>query len=427
MRSRRGARKRQFQGLPLPRVTVHLLLPGLAFCFALVALVPLLLPHRALASGLLSAAAGSADAATGGSTIAEPLTPLGAQFANPAGLAGFERKQMGVGLGLAYGKGVVTADAPAGYQATNEVLVPFLETFLAVPRGRWTFGISSMGTSGARFDYGARPALGVADGFFSESGIFGVPIGAAYRLSDQWWIGAQIAPLYGSTHLRYSMEVAEFPGTPTRFRYTVSGFGVQGMLGVTWRPDGLWSLALSVKPPGRIWADGDTPLGAAKQDVNLELEAPTEVAFGVTRALLTKWRVSYGLRFIDTSALGTSFIRFEKTPSADTPFLPAARDEWRHAVGVEYAWSERLKLLGGFSKANAIVGRRGVSPSTYDTKDLRLSVGARWNGEGWILDGSFGYLFGGDRHIGAGEALVFPGKYDSKPAYLLLGTITRKF
>lgn len=364
----------------------------------------------------------------GGATVAEPLSPLGAQFSNPAGLAAFgDRTRMGLGLGAAYGKGVVTASWPAGYQATNEVLIPFLETFLTIPWGRWTFSLSSMGTSGARFDYGPRPAVGVNDGFFSESSILAAPVGAAYRLSEHWWLGAQVSPLYGSTHLRYSMEVPEFPGSPTPFRYTVEGFGVQTMFGITWKPDDDWAFGLSVKPPGRIWADGDMKLGAGKQDVSLEMEAPTEVTLGITRALFERWRMSYSLRFIDTSVLSSSWIRFEDTPSANMPYLPDARDEWRHSVGVEYRWSDRVRLLGSFVAANSIVGEQGVSPSSYDCKDLRLNAGTRWDGENWTVDGTFGYIFGGVRHIDASEALVFPGNYDSKPAYLLLLTVTKKY
>ena len=199
MRSSDGSRRgrRIFSRPDVGRETAFL--PG---ALALVAIVELLTPFPSYASSLLAGAAGAADSATAGSTIAEPLSPLGAQFANPAGLAGFEDRMIGGGLGLAYGSGEVTADEPAGYHADNEVLVPFLDGFLTVPYGRWTFGISSMGTSGARFDYGARPAVGVGDGFFSESSMFGVPIAAAYRVSDKLWLGAEIGPIYGSVHLR---------------------------------------------------------------------------------------------------------------------------------------------------------------------------------------------------------------------------------
>ena len=359
--------------------------------------------------------------------MAEPLCPLGAQFSNPAGLAGFTERAMGGGLGLAYGQGEVTAETPAGYHAENEVLVPFLETFMVVPYGRWTFGISSMGTSGARFDYGPRPALGVDDGFFSESGILALPVGAAYRISDTLWIGGEIILLYGSTHLRYSREVAEFPGAPTRFRFTVEGFGVQGMLGVTWKPDELWAFGLSVRPPGRIWADGDTPLGTGKQDVDLELEAPTEVGLGITRSLTTNWKASYALRFTDTSVLKTSYLRFEDTPSANMPYLPGARDEWRHAIGVQYKWSDSILLLGGVSKANGIVSSKGINPASYDSKDWRLNTGLRWKSGNWLVDSSFNYIFADTRNVSADDALVMPGEYESKPAYMLSVTITKKF
>ncbi|MFN2377825.1 MAG: OmpP1/FadL family transporter [Candidatus Binatia bacterium] len=393
-------------------------------CFAL---VEFLQPVPALASSLLAGSAGSADSAAAGATVAEPLTPLGAQFSNPAGLAGFTERKMGTSLGLAYGRGVVTADVPAGYHAENEVLVPFFNTTLVVPWGRWTFGISSMGTSGARFDYGARPELGVNDGFFSESGILGIAIGGAYRVSDSLWLGAEIVPLYGSTHLRFSREVAEAPGASTPFRFTVDGFGVQAMFGVTWKPDENWSLGLGARPPGRIWTSGDTKFGAGKQDVDLELEAPAEVGLGITRGLFTAWKLSYGVRFLDSSVLSKSYIRYEQTPSANTPFVSDARDEWRHALGLEYAWSESLALLGGVSKANGIVGSKGTMPSSYDSRDWRLSTGVIWKGETWEVDGMFGYLFAGSRRVSAEDAMVFPGKYDSKPAYILSATVLRKF
>jgi len=418
MRNRYRARGQAF---PF-RVPAHLL-PGPAS----LALVGLLVAGPVCASSLIAASSGPADGGTAGANIAEPLSPNGAQFANPAGLAGFTERAIGSGIGLAYGRGEVTADSPAGYHAENEVLVPFLNAFLVVPYGRWTFGLSSMGTSGARFDYGPRPAVGVNDGFFSESGMLGLPIGAAYRVSDTFWIGGEIIPLYGSSHLRYSREVSELPGTSTPFRFTVDGFGVQGMVGMTWKPDGDWAFGLGVRPPGRVWTGGDARLGSGKQDVRLEIEVPTEVSLGVTRALGTKWDASYAVRFSDTSVLATSYMRFEKTPSANMPFVSGARDEWRHAIGVQYEWSDTVTLLSGVAKANGIVGNKGVNPSSYDSKDWRLNTGVRWKGEAWMLDAAFGYIFKGSRRVSAEDALVFPGKYESKPAYILSVTITKKF
>jgi long-subunit fatty acid transport protein len=379
----------------------------------------------AAASSLLAATAGAPDAATAGSNVAEPLSPLGAQFSNPAGLAGFHDTAMGTGLGLAYGRGVVRSDF--GYRAENEVLVPFLDSFLVIPWQRWTFGLSLMGTSGSRYDYGARPSVGIDDGFFSETGMFGLPIGAAFRASDTLWLGAQIVPLYGSSHLRFSREVAEAPGEQTAFRFTTSGFGVQGMLGMTWKPYDGWSVGISVKPPGRVWTDGDTRYGSGKQRVELEVEVPAAVSAGLTRSFNARWSASYSLRFTDSSVLAKSYLRYERTPSANSPYVHGARDEWRHAVGAQYAVSDSVKLLGGFSKANGIVGSKGTNPASYDSKDWRLNSGLRWAGEAWSMDAAFSYFLGGTKRVSADDALVFPGKFESKPAYILSVLITKRF
>lgn len=420
MRSGDGAQGGRMLDRPPQSAQVQPLLPGLV---CRIAIAGLLLPSSAAASGLLAGAAGSADAAAAGATVAEPISAIQAQFANPAGLAAFEQRQMGLGLGLAYGQGEITGDN--GYHADNEVLVHFAETFITVPRGDWTFGVSTLGTSGARFDYGPRPDVGIYDGFFSESGMMGIPIGAGWRATDRIWLGAQIIPLYASSHVRYSREVGEFPGELTKFRFTTSGFGVQGMFGATWKPDDAWAVGASVKPPGRVWTSGDTPLGSGKQDVDLEIEAPLEVAAGVTRTFATNWKASYGFRFMDTSVLAKSFFRFDDTPSADIAYLHGARDEWRHALGISYQWSERLMLLGGFSKANGIISSKGANPSSFDSKDVRLSTGLSWRGESWTFDGAFTYLFEGSRRVHPDEALVLPGRYESKPAYILSVTITK--
>lgn len=358
--------------------------------------------------------------------MAEPLSPLGAHFSNPAGLARFTERTMGSGIGAAYGRGVVSTDF--GYHAENEVLVPFLDMYLVVPwNDRWTFGIGSMGTSGARFDYGARPEVGVNSGFFSENGTMGLPIGVAYRVSDSLWLGAEIVPLYGSAHLRYTRPVAELGGADQAFRFTVDGFGIQSMFGVTWKPDDAWSLGLGVRPPGKLWADGDTKLANGKQDVDLELDVPTEVTLGILRRFGAKWTVSYGGRFIDTSVLAKNYFHFEQTPSANMAYVQGARDEWRHMLGAQYAWSDAWTLLGGVTKANGIVSDRGINPSVYDSRDWRLHTGLRWQGEKWGIDGAFAYIFGDARHVSAEDAMVFPGKFDSKPAYILSFLVSRRF
>jgi hypothetical protein len=66
-------------------------------------------------------------------------------------------------------------------------------------------------------------------------------------------------------------------------------------------------------------------------------------------------------------------------------------------------------------------------PEGYDSKDWRLNAGLRWRGEIWAVDGGFSYSVAVSRHVSADDAFVFPGKCDSKPAYLLSVMVTKKF
>jgi hypothetical protein len=78
-------------------------------------------------------------------------------------------------------------------------------------------------------------------------------------------------------------------------------------------------------------------------------------------------------------------------------------------------------------KANGIIGNHGTTPASFDSSDWRLTFGTRWKGDDWSIDGAFGYVFEGSRHIPASQAIAIPGEYDSKPAYLLSILLTRRF
>jgi len=73
------------------------------------------------------------------------------------------------------------------------------------------------------------------------------------------------------------------------------------------------------------------------------------------------------------------------------------------------------------------VSSKGINPASYDSKDWRLNTGLRWKSGNWLVDSSFNYIFADTRNVSADDALVMPGEYESKPAYMLSVTITKKF
>ena len=102
--------------------------------------------------------------------------------------------------------------------------------------------------------------------------------GVAYRFNDRLSLGAAITPLFGRSHMRYTLG-------GLRFKYRLNGPGIQGMLGLRWEPRPGLAVGLGVRTPGRVWMDGSMPLGGGDQDVDLELEMPAQVFAGVSKHL----------------------------------------------------------------------------------------------------------------------------------------------
>jgi len=379
----------------------------------------LLRPVPVLASALLAPAVGTADGATQGTRIADPPSPAAALFANPAGLVQFDTITTNGDLGLGWGIGRIEASMPPTYDETNNMLAAIPDLGVSIPYGeRWRFAFGSYGSTGSTFDYDADVSAGVPD-FFSETMIMAFPVGVAYRLTDQIAVGAGVETLYGQLRTHFTLE--DLP-----FRYKIYGVGLQGIVGLAVRPAESWGVGLSVRVPGRIWMDGSMPVpGAGRQDVSVDLMMPTQVFLGATWHCTRRLTVSGSIRFTDASTLGDSTIEYELTPQANIGFIPEAKDEWRLALGAEYALRERLTLRLGASWASSIVGTAGMSPLVWDGNDAKISIGVGQRYEHWAFDAMAGYLFPTERRVSAEEALVLPGEYSMQGGIVSFGVTYR--
>jgi len=372
-----------------------------------------------MASQLLVPSAGVPDITLAGSTVAEPRTPSAAMFSNPAGLGLFDRVTVDTSIGVGFGKGRVDAPAPSTYDETQSITVLSPGIGLVLPKGdSWHLGFALYGSVGNTFDFDADPTAGVENRFYSEAGVFTFGAGLAYQVNDRLSIGAAITPLFGQSRMRYNLG-------ETRFKYKLSGPGVQGMLGLRWEPCDGFAVGLGVRTPGKVWMDGRMRLGEGHQDVDLELRMPTQVFAGVSKDFGDRVKASLAVRWTDSSSFGDSMIEFEVTEAADAPFVPRAKDEWLVSAGVEYAWNEVLTLRISAGHANAIVGEKGVSPLVFDTDDTRVGAGFSLNFEHWSVDFMAGHAFRGSRKIAADEALILPGRYSVRGQIAMIGVTWR--
>jgi len=379
-------------------------------------------PFDALASALLAPSVGVPDHAMAGTAVALPATPEGAMFQNPAGLGAFATTTYSAGIGLGFGKGCIEAPAPFEYDECHRPMVIMPSVGVSFQIGdHMRAGIGFFGNTGASFEYDADPPL-IERGFFSETAIASLPLVLAYRVRENLWVGAELSPLYG--YLRNRIPLPEPPtGALAQVKYTLHGAGVQGMLGVTWVASEFLALGLGVRPPGAVWLDGSTDYAGEDRDVDLVIQMPTQVFFGITTHPTPSFEISAAVRWTDASQFGSSDIEFDDVA---LPFVPDAQDEWRAGLGASFRATDDLTLRGGVSYGTAMVGSEGVSPLLFDSQDVKITAGASYGMGGWTLHLTGGYQFEEERTIAPDEALILPGRYSNSGGIVLLGVVYRR-
>jgi long-subunit fatty acid transport protein len=172
--------------------------------------------------------------------------------------------------------------------------------------------------------------------------------------------------------------------------------------------------------------DGSAAVPATiRRDVDLELQMPMQVSVGITHHASATVTVSASGRWTDSSRFGDSDVSFGRLPAANVPFIPAAGDEWRGALGVQLEPREGWFVRFGASHATRVVGTRGVSPLVYDNTDNRVSFGLGVELGRWSLDTMVGYSFQRTRDVDAAEALVIPGRFESGGGIVMIGWTRR--
>jgi hypothetical protein len=165
--------------------------------------------------------------------------------------------------------------------------------------------------------------------------------------------------------------------------------------------------------------DGSTPVGGQRRDVDLTVTVPTQITLGLQRRM-GRLELGSSARWTDATMLGDSSIKFAGNVF---PFVPAARDEWKFALGGIYRCTETFSLLAGTTYASRIVGNRGVSPLLFDGEDIKVAGGFLVRRGAWSFQATGGQQFADRREIPPGEALIIPGRYRAEGTIAMLGVM----
>ena len=169
----------------------------------------------------------------------------------------------------------------------------------------------------------------------------------------------------------------------------------------------------------------EVPSGG-RQDVDMEVKLPTQIVGGLEHRFTERLHVMASLRWTDSSTFGSSRANFGAMPTVRPAFVPAAKDEWRAAIGTRYAWTPRVELRAGFAYSTRIVGTDGASALLFDNNHVAMAVGGAYARGDWTFEFTAGLIPFADRDVNANEAIVFPGNYQSGGGMLMLG-MQRRF
>ncbi len=246
----------------------------------------------------------------------------------------------------------------------------------------------------------------------------------AYKLNDQWSIGAGISAIYADAELkRQKGALANIPsppgpgGEPTdqAAKLTGDGWGFGWNLGTLWELDENNRFGLTYRSQTDVTLDGKYTDGTGNKlktgnpatvDGELELNLPDILEFSGFHQLNQQFAVHY-------SAMYTGWDSFEElkaTGSQCTNNTCFEKEEgwdnsWRYALGATYTMDDHWAFRAGYAYDESPVSAEKRTLSIPDSDRHWWSLGATYTAnENLSIDAGFAFLDGDQ--VGGTEELV---------------------
>jgi len=347
---------------------------------------------------------------------------------NPAGMTRLQGNQLTLGAQLLYGDLDYTMnDADLNGPGNVVGLLPGGSAFYSHSvNNDLKLGMALYGNFGLSLDFGDSWA---GRNLVKEATLMGLTLqpSAAYRMNDQWSIGAGLGINYGIfsltrdlTALRGGNEVEQddtdiAPNVKVGILFEPSAQSRFG-LAYTSKVDYEFDLdAIGTLPRlGRSWL----------LPVDAMLDAPQQVMFSAVRVLNNKWTLLGEIGWQDWSTLGEAEVTVNNLMlSSKLDF----QDTWHGAVGLQYQLTAETRLNFGIA----------YDSSMYDNQDdisLVLPSGAAWRfGTGVqrqlndrsSLGVAFEYLMTEDASVASPDVLA--GSYDNPAMYFFALNYSYRF
>ncbi|OOE59941.1 long-chain fatty acid transporter [Salinivibrio sp. ML323] len=245
----------------------------------------------------------------------------------------------------------------------------------------------------------------------------------AYKLNDQWSIGAGISAIYADAELKrqsgplFAAVSALDSATDQTAKLTGDGWGFGWNIGTLWELDDNNRFGLTYRSQTDITLDGDYQgLSSKKKKVDgeLELNLPEIIEFSGFHQLNQQFAVHY-------SAMYTGWDRFEELKATGSECTNNGvagecfqKDEgwdnsWRYALGATYTMDEHWAFRAGYAYDESPVSAEKRTLSIPDSDRHWWSLGATYTAnDNLSIDAGFAFLdgeqVGGNEELQSGKA-----------------------
>ncbi|MBI2345427.1 MAG: outer membrane protein transport protein [Deltaproteobacteria bacterium] len=313
-------------------------------------------------------AVGAVHRALGGAGVARPLDST-AILLNPAGLCGMG-DQFDLGLTVGFPNNVMDSSTavlgnPQAVNAQSDddgALLPNASMVMGLgTEDRWALGLGIVATSGFGVDYAVSRLGAAANGFDTADryGLVKLIPAVAYRINDQWRVGA-------SAHINYAFfqsntwtGTAAFAQTAGRSRFDPA-VGIGGEIGIRYLPPIKW-LEAGITYTTRQYFEAFDRYADVLPD---GFDMPQQVAAGLALTPVEGLLILTDFRWINWGGVGL----LGTSPAAASPGL-GWRDQYVAAIGAQYDFAARRKLPLTV-RAGYNYGRSIISPGAVFTNLL---------------------------------------------------------
>ena len=310
----------------------------------------------------------------------------------------------------------------SGGNVASDAYVPYLYLARRI-NDRLSLGFGSYTTFGLKTNYPTSfAARSVAD--FSELATLNLNPSLAWRINDQWTLGAGFDALYAKGKL-----TATTPSTLPTLDLTGNDWGYGFNAGLLFEPTPDTRLGLHYRSAVDLELEGQSIsiVPPFNGPTTLAVELPDSVEFSAVHDL-GDWSVHGDVMWTNWSKFKELAPKVTGSP-VQPPVTPENwKDSWRFALGTTWRATETLTFRAGSAYDISPVPDDNVTLRIPDADRFWLSVGCSWEfSPCWTLDVGYAHVFADDVLINDGSAAtgVFRGEATGSADVVSLGISAR--